>query len=74
MFQTFIKNYQAKNIAINWQQTLQKKEIVKNNYRVTGNIKKAKVFVNNITNYIPHTHFASHREHVIFSSEALYFY
>jgi hypothetical protein len=67
MFNTYIKNYQSYRFANNWQQTLQHKAMLKNSFRATGDIKKAKVFVKDVTNYSPHTHFAGHGEHVIFS-------
>jgi len=67
MFQKFTKNYQAVHVANNWLQTIKNREMVKNNFRTTGDIKKAKVFVNTVTMYQPHTHFADHGEHIIFS-------
>ena len=71
MFQTIIKMYQSQCSANNWQQTIRTREIAKNNYRVTGDVKKAKAFIKSVTTYKPHTHFAEHGEHVIFSNERL---
>lgn len=71
MFQTYQKNFQTRYLARTWQQALKKKELAKNNYRATGDLKKAKAFVNTIMNYAPHTHFVSHGEHVIFSNDRL---
>ena len=71
MFNTFIKNYQSKNLATTWKKALQKREIEKNNYRITGNIQEAKGFMRSVETYTPHTHFVSHGEHVIFLNKAL---
>jgi hypothetical protein len=71
MFMQLINRYQSKNSANSWKQILQKKQILKNNFRSTGDINKAKLFAKDIASYTPHTHFATHGEHVIFSSELL---
>jgi hypothetical protein len=71
MFQTIIKKYQLTYSANNWEQTIKNREVAKNNYRATGDIKKAKAFVNSVVMYKPHTHFVEHGEHVIFSNQGL---
>lgn len=71
MFQKYIKKYKTNLSANMWQQTLRKREMAKNNFRLMGDVKKANAFVNTTMQYSPHTHFVSHGEHVIFSSEML---
>ena len=72
MFQKIINKYQTTYSANNWEKTIKNREVAKNNFRATGDIKKAKAFVNSITMYRPHTHFAEHGEHIIFSLEPAY--
>ena len=69
MFWTNQKNNQH-YLAKTWQQALKQREIEKNNYRVTGDLKKAKSFVSLVSNFtFPETdNHAS--EHVIFSAYA----
>lgn len=71
MFYTIIKKYQSNNTANTWKQIIKNREIAKNNYHATGDINKAKAFVNAITQYKPHTHFTDHGEHVLFSNQEL---
>ena len=70
MFQRFQKNHQSQYLAKTWQQTLRKREITKNNYHATGDIKKAKAFVTMISNFTFQTN-TRDSEHVIFSSDAI---
>jgi len=60
------KNYQSQKFANTWQKTLQNKEVLRNNYQVTGDIKKAKMFVKIVNEYSPHTHGPKHEERIIF--------
>ena len=71
MFHTIIKTYQTQYSAKNWQRTIRTRAIAKNHYRVTGDVKKTRAFINSVAMYKPHTHFAKHKEHVIFSYEGL---
>lgn len=49
MFQNNHKKNQSQ--ATTWLQMLQKREIEKNNYRATGDLRKAKEFVNMLLRY-----------------------
>ena len=72
MFQTITKKYLLNYSAQDWQQTIRNREIAKNNYRATGDIKKAKAFANSIAMYKPQTHVVEHKEHIIFNFEGLH--
>lgn len=50
-FNTFIKNKQRRLLSKTWREKLVSREIEKNNFRTTGNIKKAKVFANSVALY-----------------------
>ncbi len=67
MFQTYIKNYQSKLSANTWQQSLRNKEIARNSYLTHGDIKKAKAFVNMVSNFKFQTIQQTPTEQVIFS-------
>jgi hypothetical protein len=72
MFYTNTKNYQTKHLAKTWQNALQKREIEKNNYHVTGDIKKAKAFVRMVENFTFKTDdFTQLVEKTIFSNDLL---
>lgn len=71
MFNTYIKNYQTKYLSKTWLQVLRKREVKKNNYRVSGSIKKAKAFVRMVNNFTFETDFAKLGEQIIFSSDSL---
>ena len=71
MFQTYQNKNQSQFLARTWQKALQKREMQKNSYRATGDIKKAKAFVKMVSNFSFKTDFERATEHVIFSSEAL---
>lgn len=66
-----IKKYQLMNNSQTWQQSLKNKEVTKNNFRATKDIKKAKAFVNAIANFNFCFEFESKKELVIFSSDLL---
>ena len=68
MFKKFISNYQSQLFANTWQHTLKHKEMTRNNLHISGDLKNAKTFVHNFHTYKPHTHFAEHGEHIIFSN------
>ena len=70
MFWTYQKNNEQ-YFAKTWQQTLRRREIQRNNYRVTGDLKKAKAFVTMLSSFTfrPMNNHSS--EHVIFSKDAL---
>ena len=70
MFWSNQKNKQQ-YLAKTWQQTLRKREIEKNNYRVTGDLKKAKIFVSLVSNFTFPPMDNQAFEHVIFSSDTL---
>jgi hypothetical protein len=67
MFYTIFDKFQLQHYSLTWQQTLRSREIAKNGYRALGDIKKAKAFVKNISNYSQQTYIESFREIVIFS-------
>jgi hypothetical protein len=69
MFWTQQKNNQ--HFSKTWQQALKRREIEKNNYHATGDIKKAKAFVAMVSNFTFPIKNEQETEHVIFSSEAL---
>lgn len=71
MFHTINKNYQNKHLAKTWQNKLSKREVCKNNYHATGDIKKAKAFISTFATFSFKSDFAQTVEHVIFSSDAL---
>ena len=50
-FNTFIKNKQRRLLSKTWREKLVSREIEKNNFRMTGNIKKAKAFANSVALY-----------------------
>ncbi len=56
MFQIYKKTYQTKYLAKTWQQALRSREITKNNYRVTGDMKKAKAFTRMVSQWNKFTH------------------
>ncbi len=67
MFQ-LINTFRHQNFGKTWQESLKNKEMIKNSYRVQGDLHMAKTFVKTLTNYQPHTHFEKHGEHIIFSA------
>ncbi|HWY78833.1 MAG TPA: hypothetical protein VNW29_00590 [Candidatus Sulfotelmatobacter sp.] len=70
MFKTYQKNYQSKNFAKIWKHALHNREIAKNGYHATGDIKKAKAFAKMVSTVVFRTDFESSTEHVIFSNTA----
>lgn len=72
MFNT--KNYQTRYFSKTWQVALRKREIEKNNFRATGDIKKAKIFVKmveNITFHTELTNFVETMEYTIFPEDSI---
>ncbi len=63
----YTKNYQTNHQARTWQQALQKREVERNNYHVTGDIKKAKEFVKMVDSFIFQTTIANTNEQIIFA-------
>jgi hypothetical protein len=54
-----------------WQQALRKKEVEKNSYRFTDNIKKAKAFAKILNNFTFCSDFKEFGEQIIFSRDLL---
>lgn len=52
-FNTLLKNKQRRLLSKTWRDMLTAREIEKNNYHVTGNIKKAHEFAYTAVNYKP---------------------
>ena len=52
-----------------WQQSLKKREVVKNNYHATGSIKKAKNFVRTAANFAFQTNAEKTPEQIVFSND-----
>jgi hypothetical protein len=71
MFYINTQNYQTKHLAKTWQNALQKREVERNNYHVTGDIKKAKAFVRMVENFTFKTDFSQLVEQTIFSNDLL---
>lgn len=75
MFYTTIKKIQLEyNVEYNaqvWQQTLKNREVAKNNYRVTKDIRKAKAFVAAVSNYTFSSEVNIAKEFIIFSGDLL---
>jgi len=69
MFKTTIKNYQTRYLSRTWQESLQKKATIKNNYLVTGDIKKAKNFVNTVSHFTFQPSSENSNEQIIFSKD-----
>ena len=69
MFYTNTKNYQTRHLAKTWQYALQKREVERNNYRITGDIKKAKAFVRMVENFTFKKEFSNSDEQTIFSKD-----
>jgi hypothetical protein len=67
----YTKNYQSQFLAKTWQKALRQREIEKNNFHATGDIKKAKAFVKMVNNFTFKTDFSKLGEQIIFSSESL---
>jgi hypothetical protein len=65
MFKTFTNNSRT------WQLMLQNKQVTKNNYRVTNDLKKAKAFVTIVSNFDFSYEFETKKEFVIFSNDLL---
>jgi len=71
MFYIFNKNQQSQNLSRTWQQAMKNREIAKNNYHATGDLKQAKDFVKMVSNFRFENTFEKLSEHVIFSTEDL---
>jgi len=50
MFNKYVKNVPNYYVSHNWKKTLRNREIAKNNYRLSGDIKKANAFVKLVQN------------------------
>ncbi|HSX09640.1 MAG TPA: hypothetical protein VLF93_05785 [Candidatus Saccharimonadales bacterium] len=71
MFYFITNNYQTNHNAKNWQTVLERKEIERNNFHATGNIKKAKEFVKLIERFNSQVTFVQPQELPLFSKESL---
>lgn len=71
MSYTYVKSSQNNYLSQTWKQALQKREMEKNNYHMTGNLKKAKAFVKMVGDFTFQTDFAKFGEQIIFSSDSL---
>ena len=73
MFTIYTKNNQLQFISNTWQQKLRNREMTKNNYRATGNIKKARAFVRMVQNMKSNypNKMVLNSEHVIYSRDSL---
>jgi len=72
MFTT--KNSQTRHFSKAWQIALRRREVEKNNFRATGNLKQAKEFVKMVQNFRFHTEFADFAEvveHTIFPGDSI---
>jgi hypothetical protein len=72
MFNT--KNYQTRHLSKTWQLALKRREIEKNNFRATGDLKKAKAFVKMFENFrfhIDFVDFVQTVEHIVFPADSL---
>ena len=72
----YTKNHQTRYFSKTWQLALRKREIEKNNFHATGNLKKAKAFVRMVENFTFHTNshfvdFAEAVEYTIFPGDPL---
>ena len=70
MFWTSEKNNQQ-YLAKTWQQMLRKRQIEKNNYHATGNLKKAKIFVSLVSHFAFPSTENHESEQVIFSNQSI---
>lgn len=71
MFYTALIKNQLHYSAQTWQQTLKNREIAKNNFRVTKDMRKAKAFVSAVTNFTFSNEVTLVKEFIIFSSDLL---
>ena len=63
----YTKSNKSQNYSQLWQQALRNKQIAKNSYRAFGDIKKAKSFVQSVSNYTPQAFIDHLNEIVVFS-------
>jgi hypothetical protein len=48
---TFVKNSQTRKLSKTWHTMIAEKEVARNNFLATGNIKNAKRFASSVTNF-----------------------
>lgn len=71
MFMTYQKKIQTQYLARTWQKSIRQREVERNNYHVTGDLKKAKNFVILVSNYTFPSEPRATFEQLIFSCEKL---
>jgi len=71
MFYFITKMYQTNHTAKNWQTALERKEVERNNFHATGNIKKAKEFVKLVEGFNSQITFVQPHELTLFAKESI---
>ena len=71
MFMSYQNNLQSQHFAKTWQKTLKSREIMKNNYHIYGDLKRAKIFVAMVNNVSFCTNSKQISEQVVFLNQQL---